>query len=43
LPISYVTDGQSVPDDIATADSARLARIVLGQESPVPMRRTMAA
>jgi flagellar biosynthesis protein FlhF len=43
LPISYVTDGQSVPDDIATADAARLARVVLGQESPVQLRRVMAA
>jgi len=43
LPMSYVTDGQSVPDDIAPADSGRLARIVLGQESPVQMRRVLAA
>lgn len=42
LPLSYVTDGQSVPDDIAAADSARLARIVLGQEPPVQMRRVLA-
>jgi flagellar biosynthesis protein FlhF len=43
LPISYVTDGQSVPDDISTADPARLARIVLGHEAPVQMRRVTAA
>jgi flagellar biosynthesis protein FlhF len=42
LPLSYVTDGQSVPDDIAAADSSRLARIVLGQEPPVQMRRVLA-
>lgn len=29
LPLSYVTNGQNVPDDIAVADSARLARAVL--------------
>ena len=33
LPLSYVTDGQNVPDDIAPADNRRLARIVLGMES----------
>ncbi len=33
LPISYLTNGQSVPDDIETAESARLARLVLGTES----------
>ena len=30
LPLSYLTDGQNVPDDIAPADSRRLARLVLG-------------
>lgn len=30
LPISYVTNGQNVPDDIAAADARRLARLVLG-------------
>jgi flagellar biosynthesis protein FlhF len=29
LPLSYVTNGQNVPDDIAAADSGRLARCVL--------------
>jgi flagellar biosynthesis protein FlhF len=32
LPLSYVTDGQNVPDDIEPADSRRLARKVLGME-----------
>jgi len=30
LPLSYLTNGQNVPDDIETATSARLARLVLG-------------
>ncbi|MDP6467895.1 MAG: flagellar biosynthesis protein FlhF [Pirellulaceae bacterium] len=33
LPLSYVTNGQNVPDDIAAAERRRLARIVLGMES----------
>jgi len=33
LPISYLTIGQNVPDDIETAESGRLARLVLGTES----------
>lgn len=33
LPLSYVTDGQNVPDDIGTANPGRLARTVLGMES----------
>ncbi len=32
LPVSYLTNGQSVPDDIETAESARLARLVLGSQ-----------
>ncbi len=32
LPLSYVTNGQNVPDDIQAADSRRLARVVLGME-----------
>ena len=32
LPLSYVTDGQNVPDDIEAADQRRLARIILGME-----------
>lgn len=31
LPISYVTNGQNVPDDIEPANSRRLAAAVLGQ------------
>ncbi len=31
-PISYVTTGQSVPEDIESANAARLARWVLGQQ-----------
>jgi flagellar biosynthesis protein FlhF len=33
LPLSYLTHGQNVPDDIAPADRQRLARIVLGLET----------
>ena len=33
LPLSYVTNGQNVPDDIEPADRRRLARIVLGMEA----------
>jgi flagellar biosynthesis protein FlhF len=29
LPISYVTNGQNVPEDIASADSRQLARMIL--------------
>lgn len=32
LPLSYVTHGQKVPDDIAAADPRKLARVVLGME-----------
>ncbi len=34
LPLSYLTDGQNVPDDIQTADPRRLARMILGLGSP---------
>jgi flagellar biosynthesis protein FlhF len=30
LPLSYLTHGQNVPDDIAAAEPARLARVILG-------------
>jgi flagellar biosynthesis protein FlhF len=30
LPLSYLTNGQNVPDDIEAPDAARLARLVLG-------------
>jgi flagellar biosynthesis protein FlhF len=29
LPLSYLTDGQNVPDDIQIADAYRLARLIL--------------
>ena len=32
FPISYVTNGQNVPDDIAAADRRRLARSILGMD-----------
>ena len=32
LRLSYLTDGQNVPDDIASADRRKLARMVLGTE-----------
>lgn len=32
LPVSYLTTGQAVPDDIEPADRRRLARLILGQE-----------
>jgi len=33
LPLSYLTNGQNVPDDIETADPSRLARLVLAMET----------
>lgn len=33
LPLSYVTNGQNVPDDIEAADARRLARWMLGADS----------
>lgn len=32
-PVSYLTTGQAVPDDIEPADRARLAALILGQEA----------
>jgi flagellar biosynthesis protein FlhF len=32
LPLSYLTNGQNVPDDIETADARRLARMILTVE-----------
>lgn len=32
LPVSYLTTGQDVPDDIESANASRMARLVLGQE-----------
>ena len=34
LPLSYVTNGQNVPDDIAAADRRRLTRSILGIDAP---------
>jgi len=31
-PVSYLTTGQAVPDDIEPADRGRLARLILGEE-----------
>ena len=33
LPLSYLTNGQNVPDDIEPADCRRVARMVLGMET----------
>jgi flagellar biosynthesis protein FlhF len=33
LPLSYLTNGQNVPDDIEIADAGRLARMMLAMES----------
>jgi len=33
LPLSYLTNGQNVPDDIETADSKRVANLILGVET----------
>ena len=33
LPISYLTDGQNVPDDIQVADRRKLAQMLLGTET----------
>lgn len=38
LPLSYVTNGQNVPDDIETATADRLARLILGMQ-PVQAAR----
>lgn len=32
LPVSYLTTGQDVPDDIEASNASRMARLVLGQE-----------
>ncbi len=32
LPLSYLTNGQNVPDDIELAHAQRLARLILGME-----------
>lgn len=43
LPLSYVTTGQDVPNDIETASSARLAAQILSAESPQTEQQTVAA
>lgn len=35
LPLSYLTNGQNVPDDIDVAESSRVARAMLGLAEPV--------
>lgn len=35
-PISYITTGQNVPDDIEPAQRTRLARLILGQDNLTP-------
>ena len=39
LPLSYLTNGQNVPDDIEVADPARLARLVLDMDNPFDRAR----
>lgn len=39
LPVSYLTTGQDVPDDIEHASAKRIARLVLGEESLYGRRR----
>jgi len=39
LPLSYLTNGQNVPDDIETADPARLARWMLSKDPAEELRR----
>ena len=36
LPISYLTTGQDVPDDIESANASRIARLILGREKLQP-------
>jgi flagellar biosynthesis protein FlhF len=40
LPVSYITTGQDVPDDIEAADPVRLAQLILGEDTlefPLPI------
>ncbi len=39
LPLSYLTNGQNVPDDIAPAEARKLARVVLGLDPTLDQRR----
>ena len=43
LPVSYLTNGQNVPDDIEIADSPRLAKLILGLENDQSVRRSAVA
>ncbi len=43
LPLSYLTYGQNVPDDILPANARMLARILLGWEHLVPHRSSSSA
>jgi flagellar biosynthesis protein FlhF len=40
LPVSYLTTGQDVPDDIELASARRVARLVLGEESLFGRRKS---
>jgi flagellar biosynthesis protein FlhF len=42
LPISYLTTGQDVPDDIEHAEARRISRLVLGEETLFTRRREAA-
>ncbi len=42
FPLSYVTNGQNVPDDIEAADTHRLTRLMLNGEEAEPQRRSPA-
>jgi flagellar biosynthesis protein FlhF len=39
LPVSYLTTGQDVPDDIEHASARRVARLILGEESLFARRK----
>jgi flagellar biosynthesis protein FlhF len=39
LPVSYLTTGQDVPDDIEHASARRVARLILGEESLFAKRK----
>ena len=41
LPVSYLTTGQDVPDDIEHASARRVARLVLGEESLFARRKAI--
>jgi flagellar biosynthesis protein FlhF len=42
LPVSYLTTGQDVPDDIEHAQARRISRLVLGEETVFARRRAAA-